>query len=103
MDSKNSLQVSALPIYSSSSSRGYFSIKHTRKSTIVLLMTQYKGISVVLIEQEAPNKLAVFRVKILPVNVHVLLQQNLNLTTVNVLVYFKTKNKHKKTQRKKTF
>ena len=30
-------------------------------------MTQNKGISVVLIEQEAPNNLAVFRAKVLPV------------------------------------
>ena len=37
-------------------------------------MTQYKGISVVLIEQEAPNNFAVFRVKMIPVNVRVLLQ-----------------------------
>ena len=36
-------------------------------------MTQYKGISVMLIAQEAPNDLAVFRVKVLPVYVRVLL------------------------------
>ena len=57
---------------SSSCSRIYSSVKHTRKSIIglVQLMTQYKGIRVVLIEQEAPNNLAVFKVKVLPVNVH---------------------------------
>ena len=32
-------------------------------------MTQYNGISVALIEQEAPNNLAIFKVKVLPVNV----------------------------------
>ena len=37
-------------------------------------MTQYKGISVVLVEQEAPHNFAVFRVKVLSVNVHVLVQ-----------------------------
>ena len=48
-------------------------------------------------EQEAPNNFVVFRVKMLPVNVHVLLfSKILNQTTVNVLVNFKTKNKHKK-------
>ena len=37
-------------------------------------MTQYKGISAVLIEQEASNNLTVFRVKMLPVDLRVLLQ-----------------------------
>ena len=32
-------------------------------------MTQYKGINVGLSEQEASHNLAVFRVKLLPVNV----------------------------------
>ena len=47
-------------------------------------MTQYEGISVVLIEQEAPNNLAVFRAKVLSVNVHF------------VLVNFNTKTKKQK-------
>ena len=63
-----------LGLFSSSSNKIYSSIKHTRKSILVLPMTQSKEISVSLIEHEAPNNLTVFRVKVLSVNAHVLLQ-----------------------------
>ena len=58
-----------LIIIISGSNRIYSPIKLISKNKIALLITQYKKkISVVLVEQEAPNNLVVFRVKVLSVN-----------------------------------